>query len=62
MIAVIGGSAVGANAENRDMLAFSATHDTKPMIELFAMNGVNLALDRMRHNDMHYRAVLVNEN
>jgi hypothetical protein len=32
------------------------------MIELFAMNGVNLALHRVRHNDMRYRAVLVNEN
>jgi D-arabinose 1-dehydrogenase-like Zn-dependent alcohol dehydrogenase len=62
VIAVIGGSAMGANAEIRRMPAFSAAQDTEPMIELFAMNGVNLALHRVRHNDMRYRAVLVNEN
>ena len=58
----IGGSAVGANAEICEMLAFSAAHDIKPMIELFAMNDVNLALDRVRRNDIRYRAVLVKEN
>ena len=57
----IGGSAVGANVEIREMLAFSAAHDIKPMIELFAIKDLNLALDRVRHNDMRYRAVLVNE-
>ena len=46
MIAVIGGGAMGANAEIGEILALSAAHDTKPMIELFAMNGVNLALHR----------------
>jgi D-arabinose 1-dehydrogenase-like Zn-dependent alcohol dehydrogenase len=51
MIAVIGGSAMGVHAEIREILAFSAAHDTKPMIELFAMNGVNLALHRVRHNE-----------
>jgi len=31
-------------------------------IELFAIKDWNLALDRVRHNDMRYRAVLVNES
>lgn len=52
---------MGVHAEIREILAFSVAHDTKPMIELFAMNGVNLALHPMRHNDMRSRAVLVNE-
>jgi D-arabinose 1-dehydrogenase-like Zn-dependent alcohol dehydrogenase len=31
------------------------------MIKMFSMHDVNLALARVRHNDMRYRAVLVNE-
>ena len=58
----VGGSAVGANADICDMLEFSAAHDIKPMIERFMMNNVNAALERLRRNDIRYRAVLVKEN
>ena len=40
------------------------SNDLDPLeveIEWFAIKDWNLALDRVRHNDMRYRAVLVNE-
>jgi uncharacterized zinc-type alcohol dehydrogenase-like protein len=56
----LAGSAVGSIAETRAMLEFSARHNIKPMIERFSMKQVNEALDRLRHNRVRYRTVLVN--
>ena len=43
------------------MLEFSARHGIRPQIELFPMHEVNRALERLRNNQMRYRAVLTNE-
>lgn len=58
----IGGSAVGSNAEMREMFHFSAKHAIIPMTELYPLKSVNQVLERLRRNQVRYRAVLVNEN
>ena len=58
----IGGSAIGSNAEIREMFRFSAKHAIMPMTELYPMKEVNQALDRLRQNRVRYRAVLANES
>ena len=51
---------VGSRSEIQNMLEFAARHQIKPQIELFPMHEANRALDRLRRNDVRYRAVLVN--
>ncbi|MGH7854420.1 MAG: NAD(P)-dependent alcohol dehydrogenase [Candidatus Binatia bacterium] len=58
----IGGSAVGSNAEIREMFRFSAKHAIMPMTELYPMKQVNHVLNRLRQNRVRYRAVLVNQS
>lgn len=58
----IGGSAVGSNAEIREMFHFSGMHAIMPMTETYPMKEVNHALGRLRQNHARYRAVLVNES
>jgi uncharacterized zinc-type alcohol dehydrogenase-like protein len=58
----IGGSAIGSNAEIREMFRFSAKHAIMPMTELYPMKEVNQALDRLRQNRVRYRAVLASES
>jgi len=55
--AVVGGR-LGSAEDTKDMLAFSATHKIKPMIETFAMKDVNKAFDHVRAGKARYRAVL----
>jgi alcohol/geraniol dehydrogenase (NADP+) len=55
--AVIGGR-LGSPEDQRDMLAFSAAHGVKPMIEAFPMKEANKALDHVRSGKARYRAVL----
>jgi len=43
------------------MFHFSAKHAIIPMIELYPLTSVNLALERLRRNHVRYRAVLVNQ-
>src|SRR4051812_49294035 len=54
---VVGGR-LGSAQDSKDMLAFSATHKVKPMIETFAMKDANKALDHVRAGKARYRAVL----
>src|SRR4029077_2359007 len=54
-------SVVGSRSEMQTMLEFSARHGIRPQIELFPMHEVNRALERLRNNQMRYRAVLTNE-
>jgi uncharacterized zinc-type alcohol dehydrogenase-like protein len=54
------GSPVGSPLLIREMLEFSARNKVKPIIETLPMAQVNTALDRMRHNQIRYRAVLAN--
>ena len=43
------------------MFHFSAKHAIIPMIELYPLTSVNLALERLRRKHVRYRAVLVNQ-
>jgi uncharacterized zinc-type alcohol dehydrogenase-like protein len=54
-------SVVGSRSEIQIMLEFSARHRIAPQIEIFPMDQVNRAIDRLRTNQMRYRAVLTNE-
>jgi alcohol/geraniol dehydrogenase (NADP+) len=53
-------SGIGSRLEIRRMLDFSAQHSIRPLVELFPMQEVNTALDRLRKNEVRYRAVLAN--
>ncbi len=55
----VGGSAIGSNSELAAMLKFSAEHKIAPLVESFPMKDANLALERLRKNQLRYRAVLV---
>ena len=55
---VVGGQP-GSIDETRQMLAFTALHGIKPMIETFPMAEANAALDHTRQGKARYRAVLV---
>ena len=54
---IVGGR-LGSAQDSKDMLAFSATHKVKPMLETFAMKDANKALDHVRAGKARYRAVL----
>ena len=41
------------------MLDFSAKHGVKPMVELFPVDQVNDAIQKVRDNTARYRVVLV---
>ena len=51
-------SGIGSRLEIQQMLSFTARHDIRPQVELFPIADVNVALDRLRRNDVRYRAVL----
>ena len=55
---VVGGQP-GSIDETEAMLAFTALHGIKPMIETFPMAEANRALDHTRQGKARYRAVLV---
>ncbi len=54
----VSGSPVGSPANIARMLEFAARHKIKPIIETFAMEKVNEALDKLRSGDVRYRIVL----
>jgi len=54
---IVGGR-LGSAEDTKAMLAFSANHKVKPMIETFAMKDANKALDHVRAGKARYRAVL----
>jgi alcohol/geraniol dehydrogenase (NADP+) len=56
--AVVGGQP-GSVYEIQQMLAFSAQHGIKPIIETFPMAEANAALDHTRQGKARFRAVLV---
>ena len=51
---------IGSRSEIQTMLEFSARHRIKPQIELFPLHEVNRVFERLRANQMRYRAVLTN--
>jgi uncharacterized zinc-type alcohol dehydrogenase-like protein len=54
------GSDIGSPRDIREMLAFAAEHGIGAQVETVAMQEVNVALDRVRKNDVRYRMVLRN--
>lgn len=56
----ISGSPLGSPATVATMLDFCARHQIAPVIETFAMNDVNAALDHLRAGKARHRLVLTN--
>lgn len=56
---VIAGGIPGSLVETAQMLAFTARHGIKPIVETFPMSEINQALDHVRQGKARYRAVLV---
>jgi alcohol dehydrogenase (NADP+) len=54
------GSIIAPPSTIKEMLDLAATHKIYPMIEQFPMHDVNHALHQVKHNNIRYRAVLVN--
>lgn len=52
------GSVIGSPARIQEMLNFAARHEIEAMTELFPIDNVNEALDRVREGKVRYRAVL----
>ncbi|KAI1659348.1 GroES-like protein [Daldinia decipiens] len=54
------GSLVASRNVHREMLAFAALHDIRPITETFPMTeeGVREAIDKLERGDIHLRAVL----
>ena len=53
------GSNTGSIEEIKSMLRSAAKNGVRPLIERHAMSDVNTAIDRLRKNQVRYRAVLV---
>ena len=60
--ASVSGSAVGSPETITTMLDFANLHGVKPQIEIFPMDQVNQAIERMKSGDVHYRVVFSNQN
>jgi len=54
----VSGSPVGSPGTIAEMLDFVNLHQIRPVIEKFSFDDVNVALDRLRSGDAHYRVVL----
>lgn len=59
--ASISGSIVGSPQTITKMLDFANRHNVEPQIEMFRMDQVNAAIEKLRAGDVHYRVVLSNE-
>jgi uncharacterized zinc-type alcohol dehydrogenase-like protein len=51
---------IGSRAAIAEVLAFAARHAIAPEIEVAAMHDAQLQIDRLRKNQVRYRAVLEN--
>ncbi len=54
------GSCIGSTPDIRKMLRFAALHNIVAKTEVFPMNEINTALQKLASNQVHYRAVLKN--
>lgn len=54
----LSGSSIGSPSNIAKMLEFAARHDIRPVIELYAFDQVNEALNRLRSGKARYRVVL----
>ena len=44
-----------------EMLGFASRHEINPVIETFAFEDVNAAIERVRSGQAHYRVVLTRD-
>jgi uncharacterized zinc-type alcohol dehydrogenase-like protein len=56
----IAGSNIGSPRDLREMLEVAARHNIKAITERFPMKDANTAVDRLKKNQVRYRAVLTN--
>jgi len=54
----VSGSPVGSPASIAKMLEFAVRHDIKPVVETYAFDQINEAVERVRSGKAHYRVVL----
>lgn len=54
----VSGSPVGSPRVIGEMLAFAARHNIQPVVERFAFDDVNAAVDRLRNGSPRFRVVL----
>eukprot|EP00128_Syssomonas_multiformis_P000398 Colp12_sorted_trinity150504_noHs@19503 len=52
------GSAAGSRAHAIDMLNFALLHNIRPLVEEFPASQVNEAMDKVKKNQVRYRAVI----
>jgi alcohol dehydrogenase, propanol-preferring len=52
------GSLVGSCQEQRELLQLAVEHDIRPMTETFSLEEVNLAHEKLRSNQVRFRAIL----
>lgn len=57
---VVRGSVIAPRGEIEKMLVFAAEHQIAAKTEIFPMSDVNVALEKLAKNEIHYRAVLRN--
>ena len=57
----VSGSTVGSPAVMSEMLGFASRHEINPVIETFAFEDVNAAIERVRSGQAHYRVVLTRD-
>jgi uncharacterized zinc-type alcohol dehydrogenase-like protein len=56
----LSGSPIGSPHQLREMLDVAARHGVKAQIEAFPMANANEAIEKLKKNKVHYRAVLAN--
>jgi uncharacterized zinc-type alcohol dehydrogenase-like protein len=54
----ISGSPVGSPKNIKKMLNFCVQHNIKPIVEHFKFSDINNAIDKVRSNEVRFRAVL----
>ncbi len=54
----ISSSPTGSPHAIKEMIKFTARHNIKPMVEIYKMDAVNEAMDRLRNGKPRYRVVL----
>jgi uncharacterized zinc-type alcohol dehydrogenase-like protein len=57
----IEGSFLGTQQDMCDMLAFAQTHAIQPILEIYPMSQVNQAIEKLKHHEVRYRIVLLND-
>jgi uncharacterized zinc-type alcohol dehydrogenase-like protein len=54
----VAGSFIGGIAETQEVLAFCATHNILPQVELINIQDVNKAFEHIKNEDVRFRYVI----